>query len=140
MLPNVHFLGPRSVEELPVHMAALDVALLCYRKNTWMDFGYPLKLHEYLATGLPVVSAPLPAILGHRDFFEVADDETSWRNAIERALKGQGRSTPEARRAEAYRNTWDERVARINGILAAATNGTLSIGPPLSPQLRANSF
>ena len=46
-----------------------------YSNGPWSDFGYPLKLHEYLAAGLPVVSTALPAIRGHRDFFEIADDE-----------------------------------------------------------------
>ena len=128
-LPNVHFLAPRPVEELPMCMGALDVAMMCYRKDTWMDFGYPLKLHEYLASGVPVVSTPLQSIGDFHDWIETADDEQSWRTAILRALNGHARSTAEARREVARRNTWDARVATIDDILAAAIDGKLEPPP-----------
>src|SRR5262245_10281649 len=52
-LGNVHFLPARPVDELPQCMGGLDVALLCYRRDTWAEVAYPLKLFEYLASGLP---------------------------------------------------------------------------------------
>ena len=129
-LPNAHFLPPRAVDDLPRCIGGLDVALLCYRRDTWMEFAFPLKLFEYLAAGLPVVSTPLQSILDYREFLDIADDDSSWHEAIARALNGHGSSTPEARRAEARRNTWDSRVATINDILAAAARGVLSYPPP----------
>ena len=128
-LPNVHFLGFRPVEELPMYMGALDVAMLCYRKDTWMEFGYPLKLHEYFASGAPVVSTPLESIRDFHDLIEIADDEQSWRTAIARTLNGHGCSTAEERQAQARLNTWDSRVAMINDILTAASRGALSHPP-----------
>lgn len=128
-LPNVHFLGSRPIEELPMCMGALDVAMLCYRKDTWMEFGYPLKLHEYFASGVPVVSAPLESIRDCHDLIEIADDEQSWRTAIARTLNGHGCSTAEERQARARLNTWDSRVAMINDILTAAARGALSRPP-----------
>lgn len=76
------------------------------------------------------MSTPLQSILDYREFLDIADDDSSWHEAIARALNGHGRSTPEARRAEARRNTWDLRVATINDILAAAARGVLSYPPP----------
>jgi glycosyltransferase involved in cell wall biosynthesis len=131
-LPNVHLLPPRPVEELPSCMGGLDVALMCYRKDTWADFGFPLKLYEYLASGLPVVSTPLQSVLDHHEFLDVAEGVSGWRDAIARALNGHGSGTPESRRAEARRNTWDLRVARINELLATAASGALS-RPPSRP-------
>jgi glycosyltransferase involved in cell wall biosynthesis len=128
-LPNVHFLAPRPISELPMCMGALDVAMMCYRKDTWMEYGFPLKLYEYLAAGLPIVSTALQSISGHRDYVDVADGESAWHGAIARALNGSGRSTPEARRAEARRNTWDLRVATISDILTAAISGKTSHPP-----------
>ena len=119
-------------------MGALDVALMCYRKDTWADFGHPLKLNEYLASALPIVSTPLQSIRGCDDWIETADDEQSWRSAIARALNGHGRSSPEARRAEAHRNTWDARVATIDDILTTAINGALQ--PPPSQATKGNAF
>jgi len=128
-LPNVHVLPSRPLADLPKCMGSLDVALMCYRQNTWMDFAFPLKLYEYLAVGLPVVSSPLPSILDRQEYLEIADDADSWRAAIARALDGHGRSTPDARRAEARRNTWDTRVATIETLLSSALHGTLPAPP-----------
>jgi len=118
-------------------MGGLDVALLCYRRNTWMEFGFPLKLFEYMAAGVPIVSTPLQSILDHREYLELADDELSWHAAIAKILNGQARSTPEARRAEARRNTWDLRVAAINDIVTAAARGALSHPPPFAVGVNA---
>ena len=125
-LPNVHFLPSRPISELPACMGGMDVGLLCYRSNTWMEFAYPLKLNEYLAVGLPVVGTPLLSLRDQHEWIDFASDESSWHEAIARALRGQGCSTPAARRAEARRNDWAGKVALINGILAAAVGGMLA--------------
>jgi glycosyltransferase involved in cell wall biosynthesis len=136
-LSNVHFLPPRSVSDLPRCMGSLDVGLLCYRMDTWAELAFPLKLFEYFAAGLPVVSTPLQGIVDYYEFMELADDQASWHDAVARALNGRGRSSPEARRAEARRNTWDLRVATINELLTAATHGKLPHPPPSSAGVNA---
>lgn len=127
-LPNVHFLGSKVMHELPACMGALDVGVMCYRQDTWMDYGYPLKLHEYLAVGLPVVSTALPSIRDYDPWIEIASDAHSWRDAIARSLSGQIRSSREERRCVARRNTWDSRVATLQQILASALAQTVATG------------
>jgi len=52
--PNVHFLGGKRIGELPGYTQHLDVCAMYYALNDYTKFIYPLKLHEYLATGRPV--------------------------------------------------------------------------------------
>ena len=59
-LPNVHFLGRKTYSELPAYCKAFDVALLPFIKNELTANANPLKLREYLAAGLPVVSTDIP--------------------------------------------------------------------------------
>lgn len=82
-----------------------------------MDSAYPLKFHEYLASGLPVVSSDLPAIREFRHLIDTATGTDNWHRTIQRVLAGGGHASPEARRTEARRNTWDSRVSRINAVL-----------------------
>jgi glycosyltransferase involved in cell wall biosynthesis len=117
-LTNVHFLAARPKEAMPAAMAALDVGLMCYRSGTWMDAAYPLKLHEYLASGLPVVSSNLPAISEFRNLIDMAVGTDEWHHALRRVLAGGAHGSPEARRVEARRNTWNSRVDRISELLA----------------------
>jgi glycosyltransferase involved in cell wall biosynthesis len=45
--PNAFILGGKPREELPNYIKGADVCLMCYRKDGWAFYVYPLKLHEY---------------------------------------------------------------------------------------------
>lgn len=117
-LPNVHLLGARTRQELPACMGSLDVALMCYRPGTWMDSAYPLKLHEYLASGPPVVSSDLPSVRPFAGVVAIAQTPDDWHVLIGTALRDGTPGTRAERRAVAAANTWDQRVGTIRGILA----------------------
>jgi len=61
-LSNVHVLGGRPYKELPAYCRGFDVGLIPFRMNRLTRAVNPIKLREYLAAGLPVVSAPLPEV------------------------------------------------------------------------------
>jgi UDP-galactopyranose mutase len=56
---NIHWLGPKLYEELPLYLAGWDVALLPFARNESTRFISPTKTPEYLAAGRPVVSTPI---------------------------------------------------------------------------------
>jgi len=60
MLQNIRFLGKVDYNELPSWIAGFDVCILPYHVNELTRSINPLKLREYLATGKPVVTTPLP--------------------------------------------------------------------------------
>ena len=82
-LPNVVLAGQRPFDELPRWLAAADVGLIPYRHNRYTASVFPMKVYEYLAAGLLVVSTRLPALRGLEgptfaegvDEFEAAIDE-----------------------------------------------------------------
>jgi len=59
-LANVHLLGRKSYSELPSYCAGIDVAILPFVINELTLASNPLKLREYLASGLPVVTTNIP--------------------------------------------------------------------------------
>jgi len=74
---NVHFLGRKPYAELPAYCKAFDVALNPFAINELTLAANPLKVREYLAAGLPVVSTDIPEVhvladclvgTGHDDF------------------------------------------------------------------------
>lgn len=117
--PNVHLLGAKPYRDLPRYVAAMDVNIMCYRMDdtVWTRVAYPLKLHEYLASGRPVVSAPIQSLRPMRDVLAIAQDEQEWEDALADALAGQGPGSSAARQAVARQNTWDDRAQRFNRLL-----------------------
>lgn len=115
-LPNVHLLGRKPYSELPGYCKAFDVALMPFRINELTLNANPLKVREYLAAGLPVVSSPIPEVevLGQ---CRIAADADAFEREIRAALADPGPS--EARSAAIQHESWQARLAEIEGHLAA---------------------
>ncbi len=111
-LSNVHHLGYRRTEDIPVYVKHMDVNVLCYRTDEggWWRTISPLKLHEQLAVGKPVISSPVEAVLPFRKVVAFADDASEWIKALSEAIDGRGAGTPVERRVVALQNSWNRRV------------------------------
>lgn len=112
-LPNVHLLGPRPHDELPAYCAGFDVGLIPYRTQPRMAFVNPLRLREYLAAGLPVVSTPIPEVERYPGLCQVARDPADFVTAIERALRIDSRAARLARSAAMRDETWESRIDSV---------------------------
>lgn len=111
-LANVHLLGHKAVDQLPDYVAALDIGLMAYRvtSDTWTSHIFPLKLHEYLAAGLPVVSARLPALEEFNHVITLASEPAEWLAAIDYHLQANDEMARRQRQAFAVCNDWSERA------------------------------
>ena len=117
--PNVYFLGQKPHKQIPNYLAGLDVGLMPYVLTEWVRFGYPLKLHEYLATGLPSVSSVLPELEPFRDVVTLADSNQEWLEAIDAAVRsGTDAALKEKRRSIARANSWEVRVDKFLRIVS----------------------
>ena len=114
-LPNVHLLGPRRHEELPGVLRGADAGLIPYAINPLTSSVFPMKVYEYLAAGLPVVSTPLPSLAGV-DAIEFAADAAATVAALERHLDGSEEGRRERSRAAAG-HSWEARIAEIEAAL-----------------------
>jgi len=95
-LPNVHFLGGKPTEILGAYPQSFDVCLMPYRLDDYTKYVYPLKMHEYLASGRPVVSSGIRSVEDFRHVVSIANGRGEWSNAIGRALAPE-ENTPELR-------------------------------------------
>jgi glycosyltransferase involved in cell wall biosynthesis len=117
---NVHVFGFQPPEQVARFTAGLDVGLMCYRfENLWTQAGYPLKMHEYLACGIPVVSAALPAVQEFDEVVRIVHSASQWHAAIEAALQDRGAAAVARRREIARANSWDDRVVQLDRCLAS---------------------
>jgi glycosyltransferase involved in cell wall biosynthesis len=114
-LRNVHFLGFKAADDLPTYIQHFDVCLMGYEVNDYTRYIYPLKLHEYLAAGRPIVSSPIDALRDFTQVVTIANNEAEWLDAIELGLNEVDRDgvAAAARRAIAREHDWDALVAQI---------------------------
>jgi len=108
-LPNVFMLGGKAIEALPAYVQGLDVSLLSYRVTDYSKYINPLKLHEYLAVGHPVIGPPIPPLKNFAHVIQIANTLDEWVSAVEIGLSP-SESTSEkiaARRQEAKKFDWN---------------------------------
>jgi len=107
-LPNIHILKIKSLEELPTYFHYLDVATLPCTQNKYTESMFPLRFFEYLASGLPVVATPLPAIDEFSNYFLKAANASEFQERVLEALSG-NHPPIEAGVHLAKRFTWESR-------------------------------
>jgi glycosyltransferase involved in cell wall biosynthesis len=118
--PNVHFLGGKPTEILGAYPQHFDVCLMPYRLDDYTKYVYPLKMHEYLASGRPVVSSGIRSVEDFRHVVSIASGREEWSNAIERALSPE-ENTAELRaerQSVAHEFDWGPLAHRVAAAIA----------------------
>lgn len=118
-LPNVIFLGRRPHKDVPAFIKSADVLLLPNIPITQESDLYtsPIKMFEYMASGVPIVASDLPSIgeiLNDKNAILVkAGDPSELLSGIKQALRN-GVSTRAVYAKEDVRKyTWDARARKI---------------------------
>jgi len=110
---NCYFLGQKENKQVPSYIKGLDVCMMCYLVNEWTYYGYPLKMHEYLACGKPSVSADLPEVRPYSDVVRIALSHEEWLDSIEQELSDADADKITKRLYVAESNSWKSRVKQV---------------------------
>jgi len=94
------------------------VGLIPFRMNRLVRAVNPIKLREYLAAGLPVVSAPLEAVLEYAPAVYPAQNLEQFLAACELALRENDEAARRARQDLVRAESWHCRVERISEIVS----------------------
>lgn len=116
---NLHFLGRRSHDDLPHYSKGFDVAVIPHKVNELTRNMNPIKLREYLAAGLPVVSSPLPEVQRYEPEVRIAEGVDGWLTALERSIADRN---PEVDRRRSQRVAGEDWSVRVAAILEALKN------------------
>jgi glycosyltransferase involved in cell wall biosynthesis len=126
---NVHFLGSKPYGELPRYLRHFDLCVLPWDlRSSFTAYGSAIKVREYLATGKPVVMAPLFEYVetpGLR-FYKDADEFIA---QVEDALKNDTSAARELRQMQVQDSTWDVRALQVGSLMAELLNGGRLEGP-----------
>jgi glycosyltransferase involved in cell wall biosynthesis len=122
--PNVHHVSAVPYAELPGYLQAGDVGIVPYRAGAFNAASCPLKVYEYLASGLPVVAsgvdtAGLPSVL-----VRAVNDVDGFVRAVEDLAR---RDLRAACRDEAAKHSWNARAQTLLGLIDAAADSSVVV-------------
>ena len=83
-VPNMHFLGKKDHGRVPQYIKRFDVALMPFAANEVSASVNPLKMYEYLAVGVPVLTVPMDEVEDYRSYVTIAE-AGAWPDAIRTA-------------------------------------------------------
>lgn len=107
---NLHVLPPVDYAVLPYYGRFFDAALIPFKVNAITEATSPLKLFEYMALGLPIVSTPIREAFKYKSV-RTAGTPSDFAAAVESALAR--RSDPDIQRvlaSEAHAGSWAARA------------------------------
>jgi glycosyltransferase involved in cell wall biosynthesis len=136
--PNVHWLGYLPYEQIPAYGSGFDVALMPWLDNSWIRHSNPIKLKEYLALGLPVVSTDFPEVRHYAELIRIAADQAEFVALIRQTLADGGLAGAAERRTAVLAASWEARAAQLmalaEGTPESAPGGGAGAGPAAPPQ------
>ena len=111
--PNIHLLGVRPYVDLPGYVQHFDVGIIPYVISPWTVAVDPLKLLEYLAAGLPVVTTAIPEAAKYAAEVTIAGEHPGFIEGVRRALAGDRNAQRARGQAFARLHTWEQRADRF---------------------------
>lgn len=119
-LSNVHFLGRKTYASLPGYCKAFDAAILPFVWNELTMAANPLKMREYIAAGLPVVSTPLPEVMRLKHVLQTARTPDEYLAHLDRLIAS-GRTGPRMEISRAMDvESWDRKVDDLSALIETA--------------------
>jgi len=119
-IPNIHLLGPKPYQDLPSYAKAFDAAILPFVINELTLAANPLKLREYVAAGLPVVSAAIPEAEKLRSVLRIGKDKASFLAQLQEIVDS-GKTGPQLSISQEMDvESWDEKVEQLSRIFVSA--------------------
>lgn len=114
---NVIFTPPRQPAELPPLLAGWSAGIIPFVCNAHTYTIYPLKINEYLAAGLPVVSTPFSLLDDFDGVIERAARPEEFAQALRRALADSSPRRMAERVETARRNSWEKRAEEFEEVI-----------------------
>lgn len=116
---NIHYLGSKNYTDLAKYSQYFDCAIIPFCTGEIAKATSPVKLFEYMATGLPTVcTRDLNECKGY-DYVYMSSDSKEFQKNLVQAIKDKKSDSARARLFEqAAENTWTKRAAAIIAALS----------------------
>ena len=111
--PNIHWLGYKSYEELIYYASYFDVGIIPFKQNDMTAAVNPIKMWEYMAMGIPVVTTALPEAQKYCEELYYSSGRQEFINNVRLGLKQENWVKCERRMTLAQENSWKARAEKM---------------------------
>ena len=119
---NVVFVGPQQPDRLPEWLAKMDVGIIPYVNNGFTQNIYPMKVNEYLAAGLAVVSTDFGDLQDFNGVITITDQAEKFLQAIDEGLRHRTIALATERTMIAKGNSWKARARKLGQVIDKVAN------------------
>jgi glycosyltransferase involved in cell wall biosynthesis len=117
-LPNTYFIGVKKMEQLPAYLQHADCAIIPFNCTKLTKSIYPLKINEYLAAGMPVVTTRFSEdIESFGNVVYLADSHSDFLLCVDKAISENSPSLKNKRLEVANANSWSNRALQFYEIV-----------------------
>ena len=114
---NVHLLGPINYQKLPQYSVNFDVALMPFKTSELTSFVNPLKMLEFMASGLPIVATYLPELDKYSKIIKLATSKEEFLEKISECLEEKGKIYIQQGVNIAKEETWHKKTQEISSLI-----------------------
>lgn len=112
--PNLYWLGKRPYYELSAYVTYCDVGIIPFKRTKLTRAVNPLKVHEFMASGLPVVSSFMPdLLLLQGEHVKVGGNHEEFMKALEGVLNSQSDCSNKLPLNKECTGTWKEKAEMV---------------------------
>jgi len=119
---NVKFFGAQQPNAIPDFMQKFDVGIIPFAINDFTKSIYPLKINEYLAAGIPVVSTDFASLVDFYSFISIVTKPEQFGIYLDKEMDSDTINKKHRRAAIAEMNDWSERAEQVEAILNTKAN------------------
>ena len=110
---NIYLLGKKGYKETPDYINQFDVGIIPHLLNDFIKYTCPMKIYEYLACGIPVVTTDAPGVEQFKNVVSVSNDFEKFNILINEELKNNSQEKREARIKFIKDHTWEKKVDQM---------------------------
>lgn len=110
---NIYLLGKKGYGETPDYINQFDVGIIPHMLNDFIKYTCPMKVYEYLACGIPVVTTDAPGIEQFKGVVGIANDFEKFNIAIQEELNNNSQEKIDNRIKVIKDHTWEKKVDQM---------------------------
>jgi glycosyltransferase involved in cell wall biosynthesis len=114
---NVRLEGAKAPDLLPAYSKNFSVGIIPFIKDEFTRGIYPMKINEYLAAGLPVVSTDFSDLSDFESIIKISDNKEGFLKYILEEINNDTTAKRESRLTVAEGNTWGKRAEELSDVI-----------------------